>query len=68
MAKTVIVTGGSQGIGSGAVKAFLDRDYNARNFAQCHQVERPAFVAEAGLGGWRYWGRHYSRKSGGNSH
>jgi NAD(P)-dependent dehydrogenase (short-subunit alcohol dehydrogenase family) len=26
--KTVIVTGGSQGIGSGAVKAFLDRDYN----------------------------------------
>jgi len=27
-AKTVIVTGGSQGIGSGAVKTFLDRDYN----------------------------------------
>jgi NAD(P)-dependent dehydrogenase (short-subunit alcohol dehydrogenase family) len=26
--KTVIVTGGSQGIGSGVVKAFLDRDYN----------------------------------------
>src|SRR6478736_2645378 len=26
--KTVIVTGGSQGIGSGAVHAFLDRDYN----------------------------------------
>jgi NAD(P)-dependent dehydrogenase (short-subunit alcohol dehydrogenase family) len=26
--KTVIVTGGSQGIGSGAVNAFLDRDYN----------------------------------------
>ena len=26
--KTVIVTGGSQGIGSGAVQAFLDRDYN----------------------------------------
>ncbi len=26
--KTVIVTGGSQGIGAGAVKAFLDRDYN----------------------------------------
>ena len=25
--KTVIVTGGSQGIGSGVVKAFLDRDY-----------------------------------------
>jgi NAD(P)-dependent dehydrogenase (short-subunit alcohol dehydrogenase family) len=27
-ARTVIVTGGSQGIGSGAVQAFLDRDYN----------------------------------------
>ena len=26
--KTVIVTGGSQGIGSGAVQAFLDRNYN----------------------------------------
>src|SRR5215470_2628799 len=26
--KTVIVTGGSQGIGSGAVRAFLDRGYN----------------------------------------
>jgi len=26
--KTRIVTGGSQGIGSGAVQAFLDRDYN----------------------------------------
>ena len=26
--KTVIVTGGSQGIGAGLVKAFLDRDYN----------------------------------------
>jgi NAD(P)-dependent dehydrogenase (short-subunit alcohol dehydrogenase family) len=26
--KTAIVTGGSQGIGAGVVKAFLDRDYN----------------------------------------
>ena len=26
--KTVIVTGGSRGIGAGVVKAFLDRDYN----------------------------------------
>lgn len=26
--KTVIVTGGSQGIGAGTVRAFLDRDYN----------------------------------------
>ena len=28
MKKTVIVTGGSQGIGAGVVKAFLDRGYN----------------------------------------
>jgi NAD(P)-dependent dehydrogenase (short-subunit alcohol dehydrogenase family) len=27
-ARTVIVTGGSRGIGAGLVKAFLDRDYN----------------------------------------
>ena len=27
-AKTVIVTGGSQGIGAGVVKGFLDRNYN----------------------------------------
>ena len=27
-ARTVIVTGGSQGIGAGAVKAFLNQDYN----------------------------------------
>src|SRR5262245_26756905 len=26
--KTVIVTGGSRGIGAGAVRAFLERDYN----------------------------------------
>ena len=26
--KTVIVTGGSRGIGAGVVKAFLDRGYN----------------------------------------
>ena len=26
--KTVIVTGGSQGIGAGLVRAFLDRGYN----------------------------------------
>src|SRR5579862_4632689 len=28
MRKTVIVTGGSKGIGAGLVKAFLDRSYN----------------------------------------
>jgi NAD(P)-dependent dehydrogenase (short-subunit alcohol dehydrogenase family) len=28
MSKTVIVTGASQGIGAGAVKAFLDKGYN----------------------------------------
>ena len=26
--KTIIITGGSQGIGLAAVKTFLDRDYN----------------------------------------
>ena len=26
--KTIIVTGGSQGIGAGLVRAFLDRGYN----------------------------------------
>jgi hypothetical protein len=48
--KTVIVTGGSQGI------RFWRRTGVSRpglqcccNFAQCHQVERPAFVAEAGF-------------------
>jgi len=28
VARTVIITGGSQGIGAGLVQAFLDRDYN----------------------------------------
>ena len=28
IAKTVIITGGSQGVGAGLVKAFLDPDYN----------------------------------------
>ena len=43
--KTVIVTGGSQGIGAGAVKAFLDRGYNvvatSRNVTKS---SRAAFV------------------------
>jgi NAD(P)-dependent dehydrogenase (short-subunit alcohol dehydrogenase family) len=41
--KTVIVTGGSQGIGAGVVKAFLDRGYNvvanARNITKSGAFE-----------------------------
>jgi NAD(P)-dependent dehydrogenase (short-subunit alcohol dehydrogenase family) len=41
--KTIIVTGGSQGIGAGAVTAFLDRGYrvvgNSRNITRSHQFE-----------------------------
>jgi hypothetical protein len=38
--KTVIVTGGSQGIGAGVVKTFLDRDYSvvANRGASPHRV------------------------------
>jgi NAD(P)-dependent dehydrogenase (short-subunit alcohol dehydrogenase family) len=42
--KTVIVTGGSQGIGAGAVRAFLDRGYsvvaNSRNITKSHSFEQ----------------------------
>jgi len=39
--KTAIVTGGSQGIGAGLVKAFLDRGLQRRGeFAKYHQVWR----------------------------
>jgi NAD(P)-dependent dehydrogenase (short-subunit alcohol dehydrogenase family) len=96
--KTVIVTGGSQGIGSGAVQAFLKRElqrccnvaqrHNLEGFIYMtqlaikqmlaqksggsvvsitHQVEKTAFVAEAGFGGWRHWGSYYCGKSGGSS-
>jgi NAD(P)-dependent dehydrogenase (short-subunit alcohol dehydrogenase family) len=48
-AKTVIVTGGSQGIGSGAVKAFLDRDYNvvatSRNVTKSKELPSSAKLA-----------------------
>jgi NAD(P)-dependent dehydrogenase (short-subunit alcohol dehydrogenase family) len=41
--KTVIVTGGSQGIGAGTVRAFLDRGYrvvaNSRNITKSHTFE-----------------------------
>jgi len=41
--KTVIVTGGSQGIGAGAVRAFLDRGYrvvaNSRTITRSHRFE-----------------------------
>jgi NAD(P)-dependent dehydrogenase (short-subunit alcohol dehydrogenase family) len=48
-AKTVIVTGGSQGIGSGVVKAFLDRGYNvvatSRNVTMSKQLPSSAKLA-----------------------
>ena len=47
--RTVIVTGGSQGIGSGAVKAFLDRDYNivatSRNVTKSKELPSSAKLA-----------------------
>jgi NAD(P)-dependent dehydrogenase (short-subunit alcohol dehydrogenase family) len=45
--KTVIVTGGSQGIGAGLVTTFLDRGYRvvANPYARCEPVYviRPIF-------------------------
>jgi NAD(P)-dependent dehydrogenase (short-subunit alcohol dehydrogenase family) len=42
--KTIIVTGGSQGIGAGVVRAFLDRGYgvvaNSRNITKSHSFEK----------------------------
>jgi NAD(P)-dependent dehydrogenase (short-subunit alcohol dehydrogenase family) len=47
--KTVIVTGGSQGIGAGLVKAFLARGYNmvanSRNITQSGTFEASANLA-----------------------
>lgn len=36
--KTVIVTGASQGIGAGLVKAFLDRHYKDRRVQSIRQT------------------------------
>jgi len=48
-AKTVIVTGGSQGIGAGAVKAFLARGYNvvatSRNVTKSKELPSSAKLA-----------------------
>jgi NAD(P)-dependent dehydrogenase (short-subunit alcohol dehydrogenase family) len=48
-ARTVIVTGGSQGIGAGTVKAFLNRDYNvvatSRNITKSEDLTPPAKLA-----------------------
>ena len=38
--KTVIVTGGSHGIGAGVVKAFLERLQRGGEFEEHHQVGR----------------------------
>src|SRR5216684_4632541 len=47
--KTAIVTGGSQGIGAGLVKAFLDRDYNvvanSRNITKANPFPASANLA-----------------------
>ena len=67
--KTVIVTGGSQGIGSGAVKTFLDRDYNvvatSRNVTKSKDLPSSSKLAlvDGDIGE-----HYYCRKSGGNSH
>ena len=52
--KTVIVTGGSQGIGAGLVKSFLDRDYNVVANSR-NMTKSDAFQASKKLalgGGW----------------
>jgi NAD(P)-dependent dehydrogenase (short-subunit alcohol dehydrogenase family) len=47
--KTIIVTGGSQGIGAGAVKAFVNRGYNvvanSRNITKSHSFEASGRLA-----------------------
>src|SRR5439155_21423075 len=47
--KTAIVTGGSQGIGAGLVKAFLDRGYNvvanSRNITKANPFSASANLA-----------------------
>jgi NAD(P)-dependent dehydrogenase (short-subunit alcohol dehydrogenase family) len=47
--RTAIVTGASQGIGAGLVKAFLERGYNvvanSRKMTQSIEVEAGDFVA-----------------------
>ena len=60
--KTAIVTGGSQGIGAGLVKAFLDRGYNvvanSRNITKSGAFEASDKLAlvdgsSAGAKAWR---------------
>src|SRR5476649_591859 len=49
MSKTVIVTGGSQGIGAGIVKAFLDKGYNvvanSRNITKSQELPQSSKLA-----------------------
>lgn len=49
MTKTVIVTGGSQGIGAGVVKAFLDKGYhvvaNSRNITKSQELPQSSSLA-----------------------
>jgi len=46
--KTVIVTGGSQGIGARVVKAFLDRGYNV--VANSRNITKSGAFEECGSG------------------
>jgi NAD(P)-dependent dehydrogenase (short-subunit alcohol dehydrogenase family) len=52
--KTAIVTGASQGIGAGAVEAFLQRGYrvvaNSRNLTKANPFPASADLALAGCG------------------
>ena len=52
--KTVIVTGGSQGIGAAVVQAFLERGYNVVCDLAKHFEGGVLAVSQPRAGRWRY--------------